>query len=62
VNSFFELEKLPYELGWRPPIVQTNFPTLALMVPQIVAAADDELLEGAVITASMSCLQYKCQV
>jgi hypothetical protein len=45
VNSFFEQERLPYELGWTPPVAQTNFPSLALLIPRILAAANDPELE-----------------
>jgi hypothetical protein len=49
---FFEQERLPYELGWKKPLVQTNFLTLAVMVAQIVLWANDELNQGLVITES----------
>jgi hypothetical protein len=49
---FFEQERLPYELGWKKPLVQTNFPTLAVMAAQIVLWANDELNQGLVITES----------
>lgn len=52
VNSFFEKEKLPYELGWTKPIIQTNFATLAVMIAQIVLYARDEVLELVQITES----------
>lgn len=52
VNSFFEQERLPYELGWTPSLIQTNFVTIAVMVAQIVLYAHDELLELEQITES----------
>ncbi|EIN04231.1 heme-thiolate peroxidase [Punctularia strigosozonata HHB-11173 SS5] len=52
VNMLFEQEKLPFELGWKPSVVQTNFATLAATVAQILVFADDEQLEVAEITES----------
>lgn len=52
VNSFFEQEKLPYDLGWTPSLLQTNFATLAVMIAQIVLYANDEVLEGIEILES----------
>jgi hypothetical protein len=54
VDYWFENERLPYELGWTPPLAQTNLVTLAVKITEIVALANDEVLEGFLITASRS--------
>jgi hypothetical protein len=52
VNSLFEQERLPYELGWRPPLVPTTLASLALMSPRVQLTANDTILEVSDITAS----------
>jgi hypothetical protein len=59
VDSLFEKERLPYELGWRPSVVQTNLATLAVMVPIILAAAGDPILEVSQITESTLKLAFE---
>jgi hypothetical protein len=39
VDSLFELERLPFELGWTPSASQTNKTTLAALVTKLQAAA-----------------------
>jgi hypothetical protein len=41
VDSFFEQERLPYELGWTTPRAQTNLTTLSALSSQVLAAAND---------------------
>jgi hypothetical protein len=53
VDSFFEKERLPYELGWRPSVAQTNFPSLALLASRIIVAAGDPVLEASQLTESI---------
>jgi len=52
VDFWIQNEKFPYELGWTPPLVQTNLATLAIKITEIVALANDEVLEGVLITAT----------
>jgi hypothetical protein len=58
VDYWFENERLPYELGWTPPLAQTNLVTLAVKITEIVALANDEVLEGFLITASRSFVSH----
>ncbi|EME43728.1 hypothetical protein DOTSEDRAFT_23861 [Dothistroma septosporum NZE10] len=44
VKSFFEHERLPYELGWTPPTEQINFATLAAMAAQVASSKPKDLL------------------
>ncbi|KAI9051161.1 hypothetical protein LZ554_005263 [Drepanopeziza brunnea f. sp. 'monogermtubi'] len=52
VKVLFEQERLPYNEGWRPTISETNLSTLAGMILQLIAASNDVLPEGLVITAN----------
>ncbi|CCG82228.1 Putative uncharacterized protein [Taphrina deformans PYCC 5710] len=52
VRSFFEQERLPYELGWTKPATQTNFLTLGAMVLKLNAANGEPVPEGLILTAS----------
>jgi hypothetical protein len=58
VDSFFEQEKLPYELGWTPPLVQTNFLSLTLLIPRVLIAAGDPVLEVSQLTESVLKLAF----
>ncbi|UJO18822.1 Putative sterigmatocystin biosynthesis peroxidase stcC [Fulvia fulva] len=44
VKSFFEQERLPYELGWTAPAVQINFVTLGAMAAQVLLSKPQDLL------------------
>jgi len=52
VQSLFEQEKLPYELGWRPSLVPTTLASLGLMVGELNAATGEPLLEGLILSES----------
>lgn len=52
VRSFFEQERLPYELGWTKPKTQTNFLTLGAMVLQLNIANGEPLPEGLILGES----------
>lgn len=45
-NSRTEQERLPYELGWTPPLVETNFPTLAVMAQELLLANPEEAAQN----------------
>lgn len=46
IKTFFENERLPYELGWSPPVLETNLVTLGAMVSQLQLANPEALPEG----------------
>lgn len=53
VQSLFEQERLPYELGWTPPTTQTNFGTLAAMIGKLISATPNATIpQGLLITAN----------
>lgn len=52
VRAFFEDERLPYEEGWSTPLIQTNFPSLALLIVALNAAAGEEVPEGLTLVES----------
>ncbi|CAK1358570.1 unnamed protein product [Cercospora beticola] len=45
VRSFFEQERLPYELGWTKPAVETNFATLGIMANNMLLTDPGEFGE-----------------
>ena len=51
VRSFFESERLPYELGWTPPTTQTTLMTLGAMVLQLNAASGEAVPETLLVTS-----------
>ncbi|KAH8635910.1 hypothetical protein IG631_07744 [Alternaria alternata] len=51
VRSFFEQEKLPFELGWRPSVLPITLPSLGAMVVELQASSPEPLPEGVKIVA-----------
>jgi hypothetical protein len=50
VQSLFEEEKLPYNLGWRPRAEPITLASLGLMVNDLFAVSPSKLSEGFIIT------------
>lgn len=49
VRQFFEQEKLPFDLGWRPSPAPITLVSLGAMIVQLVASGPDPVAEGAQI-------------
>jgi Peroxidase, family 2 len=49
LQTFFEDEKLPYDQGWRPTANPIGFVNVITYIPQLIAAAGDEVPEGLII-------------
>ncbi|KAG9235469.1 Chloroperoxidase [Amylocarpus encephaloides] len=52
VRSLFEEEKLPYELGWRPPVKQINLNTLGAMIAELNVGNGEVVFEGLILGES----------
>lgn len=52
VRDFFENERLPYQLGWRPSVVPITLVSLAAMVLELEMANPEKIPEGLNVTAS----------
>ena len=50
VRIFFQEERLPFNEGWRPSVLETNLASLSLLIPQLQALTPLE--EGITITQS----------
>lgn len=46
IREFFLLQKLPYELGWKPPTIPVTLASLAAMAVRLNAASGEALPEG----------------
>lgn len=46
-----EEERLPYELGWKKPAVETNLVTLGAMITELQLANPDAVPEGLTLGA-----------
>lgn len=51
IKMFFEQEKLPYELGWRPSTAPITLPSLGQMLLELFLASGETVPEGFQITA-----------
>lgn len=52
IKDFFEMERLPYELGWVKPEVTTSLLTLGAMILELNSATGEELPEGLTLVES----------
>lgn len=50
IREFFEKERLPVDLGWRPSAQQVNLATLGTMIVELYLANPQAVPEGAAIT------------
>jgi hypothetical protein len=51
IKSFFEMEKLPFDLGWRPSKAPITLASLGVMVAELYGVSPEPALEGAKILA-----------
>jgi len=51
VKDFFENERLPYALGWRPPTVPVTLVSLGAMINLLAANNPESMPEGLTVTA-----------
>lgn len=52
INSLFEQERLPYELGWQPSTLPITLMTLGQMVLELYSVNGEAVPEGATVTAN----------
>ena len=50
IEQFFEQERLPWELGWRPSAAPVTLDSLGAMVVELLAADPQVVPEGVVVT------------